>query len=61
MGLGLNLLMQFSSFGSSKMEISETHFLDILIIQNDGIFYVKHVSAPFYVSFTLLGCLGGRA
>ena len=60
-GLGHNLLMQFSSLGSSKMEISETDFFDILIIQNDQISYVKHVLAPLDVFFTLFGCffLGG--
>ena len=41
-----NLLMQFSGLGSSKMEISETDFFDILTIQNDQIPYVKHVLAP---------------
>ena len=51
--------MQFSSLGSSKMEISETDFFDTLTIQNDQISYVKHVLAPLYVFFTLFGCLGG--
>ena len=51
--------MQLSSLGSSKMEISETDFLDILTIQNDQISYVKHVLAPLYVFFTLFGCGGG--
>ena len=32
-GLGHNLLMQFSSLGSSTMELSETDFLDTLTIQ----------------------------
>ena len=54
-GPGYNLLMQFSSLGSSKMEISETDFFYILIIPNDEISYVKHVLAPLYVVFTLLG------
>ena len=52
-GLGHNLLMQFSSLGSSKMEISETDFFDTLTIQNDQISYVKHVLAPLYVFSTL--------
>ena len=51
--------MQFSSLGSSKMEISETDFFDTLAIQNDQISYVKHVLAPLYVFFTLFGCSGG--
>ena len=41
-----NLLMQFSSLGNSKIEISETDFFDTLTIQNDQISYVKHVLAP---------------
>ena len=51
--------MQFSRLNSSKMEISETDFFDILTIQNDQISHVKHVSAPFYVFFTVFGCWGG--
>ena len=56
-GLGHNLLMQFSSLSSSKMEISETDFFDIMTIQNDQISYVKHTLAPLYVFFTLFGCV----
>ena len=51
--------MQFSSLGSSIMEISETDLFDTLTIQNDQISYVKHVLAPLYVFFTLFGCPGG--
>ena len=58
-GLGHNLLMQFSSLGGSKMEISETDLFDTLTIHNDQISYVKHVLAPLYVFFTLFGCWGG--
>ena len=59
-GLGHNLLMQFSRLSSSKMEISKTDFFDIMTIQNDLMSYVKHVLAPLYVFFTLLGvCVGG--
>ena len=50
-----NLLMQFSGLGSSKIEISETDFFDTLTIQNDQIFYVKHVLDPVHVFFTLFG------
>ena len=57
-GPGHNLLMWFSNLGNSKMEISKTDFFNILTIQNDQISYVKHVLAPFYVSFTLFGCFG---
>ena len=53
------MLMQFSSLGSSKMEISETGFFDTLTIQSDQISYVKHVLAPLYVFFTLFGLGGG--
>ena len=53
--------MQFSRLNGSKMEISETDFFDTLTIQNDQISHVKHVLAPFYAFFTLLGvgCWGG--
>ena len=51
--------MQFSSLGSSKMEISETDLFDTLTIQKDEISYVKHVLAPLYVFCTLFGCWGG--
>ena len=39
--------------------ISKTDFFDTLTIQNDQISYVKHVSAPLHVFFTLFGCLRG--
>ena len=58
-GLGHNLLMQYSSLGSSKMEISKTIFFDTLTIQNDQISYVKRVLDPLCVFFTLFGCWGG--
>ena len=51
-----NLLMRFSSLGSSKMEISETDFFYILSIQNDQISYIKHVLDPLSGVFTLFGC-----
>ena len=60
-GLGHNVLMWFSSLGSSKMEISETDFFDTPTIQNDQVSYVKHVLAPVYVFSPYLGVfLGGR-
>ena len=37
-GMGHNMLMQFSSLYTSKMEISKTDFFYILPIQNDKIF-----------------------
>ena len=57
--LGHNLLRQFFSLGSSKVEISETDFFDILTTQNDQISYVKHVFDPIHVLFTLFGRLDG--
>ena len=60
LGIPAGAAMQFSSLGSSKMEISETDFFDILTIQNDQISYIKHVLAPLHVFFTLFGCgVGG--
>ena len=53
------LLVQFSSLGSSKMEISKSDLFDTLTIQNDQISYIQHVLAPLYVFFTLFGCRGG--
>ena len=41
------------------MQISETNFFDILSIHNDQISYVRHVSCPLYVFFTLVRCLEG--
>ena len=58
-GLGHNLLMQFSSLGSPKMEISETDSFYILTIKNDQISYAEHVLDPLYVFFSLFGCLDG--
>ena len=58
-GPGHNLLLQFPRLGSSKMELSETDFVDSLSIQNDEISYTRHGLAPLYVFFTLCGCRGG--
>ena len=55
MGDRAHLLLQFSSLGNSKMEISKTDFFYIMTIHNDQISYVKHVLAPLYVFFTLFG------
>ena len=54
-GLVHNLLMQFFTLGSSKIEDSETYFFDAMIIQNDHPSYVKHVLGRIYVFFTLFG------
>ena len=45
-GLGHNLLMQFSTLGSSKMEIFKTDFFDVLTIHNDQISNTDHVLNP---------------
>ena len=57
--VGHNLLMQFSTRGSSKMQISETDFFDNLTIHNDKISYVKHVLDILHVFFTPFGCWRG--
>ena len=58
-GLGHNMPMQFSTLGSSKMELPETDFFYIVTIHNHRIPHVKHVLDPFYVFFTLFGFLEG--
>ena len=50
-----NLLMQFFTPGSSKIEVFETCFFDIVTTQNDHPRYVKHVLGRIYVFFTLFG------
>ena len=50
-----NLLMQFFTPGSSKIEVFEICFFDILTTQNDHPRYVKHVLGRIYVFFTLFG------
>ena len=54
-GLVHNLLMQFFTLGSSKIEVFETCFCDIVTTQNDHPRYVKHVLGRIYVVFTLFG------
>ena len=54
-GLVHNLLMQFFTLGSSKMEVFETCFFDIVTTQNDHPRYVKHVLGCICVFFTLFG------
>ena len=48
-----NLLVQFFTLGSSKMEVFETRFPDPLIISNDHPRYVKHVLDRIYVVFSV--------
>ena len=54
-GLVHNLLMQFVNPGSSKIEVFETCFFDIVITQNDHSSNVKHVLRCIYVFVTLFG------
>ena len=42
-----NLLMQFFTPDSSKMEVFETCFFDIVTTQNDHPSYGKHVFTPY--------------
>ena len=50
-----NLLMQFFTPGSSKIEVFETYFLDVVTTQNDHPRYVKHVLGCICVFFVLFG------
>ena len=48
-----NLLMQFFTMGSSKIEAFKTYFFDIVTTQYDHPRYVKHVLGRIHVFFTL--------
>ena len=50
-----NLLVQFFTLGSSKIEVFETYFFDIVTTQYDHPSYVKHVLCRIYTFFTLFG------
>ena len=50
-----NLLMQFFTLGSSKIEVSETYFFDVVIPYNNHPRYMKRVAGRFSVFFTLFG------
>ena len=54
-GLVHNLLMQFCTVASSKIEVVETCFYDIVTTQYDHPNYVKHVLARICVFFTFFG------
>ena len=54
-GMVHNLLMQFFTPGSSKIEVFETSFFDIVTTQNDHPRYVKPVLGRIYVFFTRFG------
>ena len=58
-GLLNTKLVQFFTPQSSKIQVSETYFDDLLVTHNDHPSYVKHVLG-IYVFFTLLGyCVRG--
>ena len=57
-GLVHNLLMQFFTVGSSKIEVFETSFSDTVITENDHPSYVKHVLGRIYVFFHPIWVLG---
>ena len=50
-----NVLTHFFTLDSSKMEVLETYFFDMVTTKNDHPRYVKHVLSPIYVFFTLFG------
>ena len=52
-------LCSFFTADSSKIEVYETCFFDIVTTQNDHPSYVKHVLGPIYVFFTYLGIRSG--
>ena len=54
-----NLLLQFFTLGSSKIEVFETYFFDTMLTYNDHPSYVKHVLGHTYMFFTLFGHWGG--
>ena len=54
-GLVHNLLMQFFTLGSSKIQVLETCFFDIVTTQYDYPRYVKHILGRIYLFFTLFG------
>ena len=52
--------MQLFTLGSSKIEVFETYFFDIVTTQNDHPRYLKHVLGRIYMFFILFGySLGG--
>ena len=56
-GLVHNLLMQLFILGSSKIEVFESYFFDIVITQNDHPRYVKHLLGRIYVvPYLGIGC-----
>ena len=54
-----NLLMQLFTVASSKIEVFETYFFDIVITKSDHPKCVKHVLGPISMFFTLFGYWAG--
>ena len=54
-GLVHNLLMQFFTLDSSKIEVFETCFLYVMATQNDHPRYVRHALGCIYMFSTLFG------
>ena len=52
-----NLLMQFFTLGSSKIEVFKSCFFDIVTTLKAHPRYVKHVLGHIYVFFNLFGVL----
>ena len=50
-----NVLVQFFTLDSSKIEVLETWFCDIVTTRYDHPSYVKHVFGCMYVFFTVFG------
>ena len=50
-----NLLMQFFTLDSSKIEVFKTFFFDVVTTQYDHPRYVKHVFGRIGIFFTLFG------
>ena len=59
-GVSTNCLSNFQPSTSQKGKNFCKTFFDIVTTDNDGICYVKHVLAPFYVFFhPIWVCVGG--
>ena len=58
-GLVHNLLMQFFTLDSCKIEVFKLFFLILRPPKMDHPCYVKHVSGHIWVFFTILGCWVG--
>ena len=54
-----NLLMQFFTLGSSKIEVLKTCFFDTIITWNDHPRYVTHVLGTIYMSYLGIVRTGG--